>query len=238
MNPAELIRLATEELQVVATPERAEREKAYLKSELRFLGATQPQIQAVAKALVQRLGKPTRGDLQAVAKLAFSSDLHEHRALACGLLQRYAKLLTAADLPWLAEAIDASKTWAYVDVLAVHPVGSILARQPQEATPVLAQWAVHGNFWRRRSALLALLGAWRAKKPSDGAEFDGVLFEAWAAPLLGEKEFFVRKAIGWVLREVAKRAPAYVRGFLQRHGAQMSGLSRREAEKGLQMAAE
>lgn len=178
MDAAKLIDQVTDQLAAIATPVRAEREKAYLKSDLRFLGATQPQIQAVAKALVQRLGKPTRGDMQELTRLCFASDLHEHRALACGLLQRYAKLLTAADLPWLAEAIDASKTWAYVDVLAVHAVGSILARQPQEATPLLTQWAVHGNFWRRRSALLALLGAWRAKKPNEGAVFDGALFEA------------------------------------------------------------
>lgn len=236
MDAVEWMRHVTDDLQAVATPQRAEREKAYLKSDLRFLGATQPQIQAAVKAALPRLGKPTRADLQRLTQLCFSSDLHEHRALACLLLQRNAKQLTAADLPWLAEAIDASQTWAYVDVLAVHAAGSILARQPQEATAVLAQWAVHGNFWRRRSALLALLGAWRAKKPSEGAPFDGALFEAWSAPMLAEKEFFVRKAIGWVLREVAKRDPVYVRGYLQRHGAQMSGLSRREAEKGLGMA--
>lgn len=231
MDIAALIDQVTDQLSAIATPERAEREKAYLKSELRFLGATVPQIQAAAKAAVKRMGKLERGDLQELARLCFASDLHEHRSLACALLQSNAKKLNAADLPWLAEAIDASKTWAYVDVLAVHPVGSIAARYPQEAQAVLAQWAVHGNFWRRRSALLALLGAWRAKTP-----FAGELFEAWSVPMIAEKEFFIRKAIGWVLRELAKRDPDYVRGYLLRHADRMSGLSRREAEKGLPMA--
>lgn len=231
MNVAELVDQVTDQLSAIATPERAEREKAYLKSDLRFLGATVPQIQAATKAAVKRMGKLERGDLQELARLCFASDLHEHRSLACALLQSNAKKLNTADLAWLAEAIDASKTWAYVDVLAVHPVGSIAARHPKEAHAVLAQWAVHGNFWRRRSALLALMGAWRAK-----TAFAGELFELWSVPMLREKEFFIRKAIGWVLRELAKRDPDYVRGYLQRHDAELSGLSRREAQKGLAMA--
>jgi 3-methyladenine DNA glycosylase AlkD len=164
MDAAKLIDQVTDQLAAIATPERAEREKAYLKSELRFLGATVPQIQAAAKAAVKRMGKLERGDLQELTRLCFASDLHEHRSLACALLQSNAKKLNTADLAWLAEAIDASKTWAYVDVIAVHPVGSIAARHPQEALAELATWTVHGNFWRRRSALLALMGAGGPKR--------------------------------------------------------------------------
>ena len=77
----------------------------------------------------------------------------------------------------------------------------------------------------RRSALLALLRGIRAGTP------DLARFTRYAEPMLAEKEFFIRKAIGWVLREVSKKRPALVQAFMKEHGARASGLTRREATK-------
>ena len=106
-----------------------------------------------------------------------------------------------------------------------------MRREPDAAKAVLAQWATDDDFWLRRTALLALLGEMRA-----GGAFDRRIFEAWATPMFSEKEFFIRKAIGWVLRDVAGKDPDWVRGFLERHAAQMSPLSLREARRGVERA--
>jgi len=90
---------------------------------------------------------------------------------------------------------------------------------------VLDRWATDENFWVRRAALLALL------RPLRRGEGDFDRFARYADMMLAEREFFIRKAIGWVLREVSKKRPALLRELVASHGAQMSGLTRREATK-------
>jgi hypothetical protein len=88
-------------------------------------------------------------------------------------------------------------------------------------------WAVDGDFWIRRSALLTLLRGIRAGQP------DRLRFTRYAEPMLAEKEFFIRKAIGWVLRELSKRDPAWVTDWTRQHVAEMSGVTFREAVRRL-----
>jgi 3-methyladenine DNA glycosylase AlkD len=76
-----------------------------------------------------------------------------------------------------------------------------------------------------------LLGEWR-----HGGPFDQECFTRWAVPQLGDKQFFIRKAIGWVLRDVSRKDPQWVRGFVDTYGTQMAGLTRREATRGLPIA--
>lgn len=215
-----------------ADPAAAASQRAYLKSNLRFLGVTVPQLRQTATVLAPPRKQRTAAWLRELADAAWATDLHDARTVACVLLQASAKLLTADDLPWLEALLRRCHTWAYVDLLAVHVAGDIAKRHPAAAKAVLQGWATDGDFWIRRSALLALLGEHRK-----GAAFDAARFEAWAVPMLGEKEFFIRKAIGWVLRDVGRKNRPFVQGFVDRHGAQMSGLTRREAAKALSAAA-
>jgi 3-methyladenine DNA glycosylase AlkD len=90
---------------------------------------------------------------------------------------------------------------------------------------ILDRWAVDGDFWIRRSALLALLLPLRA----GAGDFDR--FCAYAEPMLGEREFFIRKAIGWVLRETSKKQPDRVYAWLEPRAGQASGVTVREAVK-------
>jgi 3-methyladenine DNA glycosylase AlkD len=119
-----------------------------------------------------------------------------------------------------------SGTWALVDGLAINVVGDILERSP-EASTVLDRWAGDDDFWLRRSAILALLRPLRA----GGGDFER--FARYADAMLDEKEFFVRKAIGWVLREVAKRRPELVAAWLAPRVHRASGVTVREAVKPL-----
>ena len=209
-----------------ATPERAARERAYLKSSLEHLGASQPVIRDEAKALDARLPKLEGPALLAVAHALHGTRIHEMRAVAIALLERRRKSLSEAELLELIEFARRSPGWAYIDWLATGVLGDVVARLPSERQAVhLRAWAADSDFWIRRVALLAPLERLRHEKG------DFALWTTLAVPMLGEKEFFIRKAIGWVLREVSKKRPALVQAFVETYGPQMSGLTRREATK-------
>jgi 3-methyladenine DNA glycosylase AlkD len=114
-----------------------------------------------------------------------------------------------------------------VDNLAASVAGHMVERFPRELAPVLDRWAKDGDFWLRRSALLALLLPLRR----GAGDFDR--FGRYADGMLEEKEFFIRKAIGWVLREAGKKTPARVVAWLLPRAARASGLTVREAFKHL-----
>ncbi|HEX2738764.1 MAG TPA: DNA alkylation repair protein, partial [Acidimicrobiia bacterium] len=142
------------------------------------------------------------------------------------LLERHANLLQPRDMDLLERFLRESRTWALVDPLAASVVGNLVERHP-ELGAVLDRWATDDDFWIRRSALLALLGGLRR---GDG-DFDR--FSRYADAMLEEKEFFVRKAIGWVLRETAKQRPTLVYEWLLPRAGRASGVTLREAVKPL-----
>lgn len=220
-----------------ATAERAAQEQRYLKSALQHRGNTVPQLRAVVRELSRAFAKPTAADLRALTGQCWQTGAYEDRALAGFALERYAKVLTAGDLPWLEATLRDCHTWALVDELALQVVSVVWLREREACLPTLNRWALDGDFWLQRTALLCTLGAWRQAKPAGSEPFDRVQFEAWAIPLLGEREFFLRKAVGWILREVAKHEPGYVLGFVERFGPQMSALSKREALRGIRAGA-
>ena len=103
-------------------------------------------------------------------------------------------------MAFIEDLIRQSKTWAYVDPLSIYLTGSLVERFP-ELVSTLDRWSTDDDFWVRRSAMLALL------IPLRQGEGDFDRFGQYADGMLEEKEFFIRKAIGWVLREVSKKRP-------------------------------
>lgn len=231
--PALFLREAQSLLAPLSTAERAAQEQRYLKSALVHRGNTVPQLRTAVRAVSGQFAKPTATQLAELTHLAWSTGCYEDRALACFALERHAKTLSAADLPWLETALRNSHTWALVDELALQVVSALWFRERAACLPTLDRWAHDSDFWLRRTALLCTLGSWRMATPVGSQPFDRAQFEAWAVPLLAEREFFLRKALGWILREVAKREPSYVMDFVARYGEQLSALSRREALRGM-----
>jgi 3-methyladenine DNA glycosylase AlkD len=152
--------------------------------------------------------------------------VHERRMAAVELLTLAVPRLTADDLPAVAKLLRESGTWALVDGLACNVAGAIALRDPS-SWPVIDAWAADPVFWVRRSALLALLPGIRAGRP------DLARFTRYAEPMLAEREFFIRKAIGRVLREISRRDPEWVAGWTARHVRDMSGVTFREAVRRL-----
>lgn len=214
------------ELREAGTPDRAEHEKAYLKSDLDFLGAGVPAIRSAAKALWQRIcGDTSHDDLVAVVEALWALPIHERRFAAVELLRCGLDLLTPDDVPLITRLIRESRTWALVDPLATDIMGALLLRDPQ-LSAALDSWSTDDDFWLRRSAMLALLPGLRRRMPGHGA-----LLVRYADSMVAEREFFIRKAIGWVLRETGRRDPELVHTWLLRHAPAASGVTVREAVK-------
>lgn len=208
----------------VGTPGRAVQEKRYLKSDLTFLGATVWQIRAEVKAAARTAPALDHGRLLALVEALWSRPVFERRMAATILLELRTDLLTVDDLPLVERLLRESHTWALVDGLAVDVVGALLAADLDRTMTVLDRWSSDDDFWIRRSALLAWLRPLRHGAPLDR-------FLGYADGMLEEKEFFIRKSIGWVLREVGKHRPEDVSRWLQSRTHRASGVTMREATK-------
>jgi 3-methyladenine DNA glycosylase AlkD len=203
---------------------RAAGAKAYLKSELRFYGTTTPEIRRAANDFARDHRELTRAQLRKIVDELWSTDVFELRSAGVALLSKYAELLTERDLTWLVGFVRRSKTWAHVDWLAADVIGGVVG-ESRTALRRLPAWARDENFWVRRTALLAQL---RTLSHEAG---DFPLFARLAAPMLGEREFFIRKAIGWILREVSKKRPDLTFVFLRENLGKVSGLTLSEGAK-------
>ena len=212
------------------TADRAAGSKAYLKSDLTFTGATVPQARGVVTAWRKTRPALDREHLLAVATRLWSRPVFECKMAALLMLTDRRQLLEAADLALVERLLRDSGTWALVDAMAADVAGSLVTRFP-ELYPTLDRWATDPDFWIRRSALLALLVPLRR---GDVTQFGR--FGRYADAMLGEREFFIRKAIGWVLRETAKKHPDLVASWLAPRAARASGVTMREAVKYLSAA--
>lgn len=210
------------ELRAHADPERAAGAAAYMKvaenGGLSFLGVRRPEVRRITRAAAA--DHPDTPDaLAAVARdLWDSAAYREERYAAQDLL----------GLPWARGRLDllglhrhmalTGAWWDHVDEVA-HRIGDLAVTHPQEIAPVLRAWSRDPSMWLRR---LAILGQLRRR---DQVDLD-LLAEVIEANL-ADPEFFVRKAIGWALRDAARHHPAWVRAFVAGHD--LSALSRREA---------
>jgi 3-methyladenine DNA glycosylase AlkD len=114
--------------------------------------------------------------------------------------------------------------WDFVDEIAVRRIGPILRAEPDALTPQMRNWARDADRWRRRTSVICQVGS----KSGTDTELLTHTIEA----TIDDPDFFLRKGIGWALREYAKTNPGWVRRFADTH-PELSGLSRREALKHL-----
>ena len=225
-DPARGVDEIDAELRAHASPERAAQERAYLKSDLEHLGVSVPAIRAVAKRVAARRPALGREDLLALVQALWEGRVYERRRIAVELLEIRGDRLEASDVGLVEQLLREARTWALVDELAAVVVGGLVERHP-ELGAVLDRWASDPDLWIRRSALLALLVPLRR----GGGDF--ARFARYADGMLDETEFFIRKAIGWVLRDTARRRPELVFEWLLPRARRASGVTVREAVKPL-----
>lgn len=208
-----------EALQPLADSGRAKAMASYMKGKFHFLGIQTPPRRQAALPLIRAFtGNPVD-----TARQLWALSTREYQYVAVDLLRRQNKRLTASDLPALEALVQDKSWWDTVDGLA-PTIGAIVAREPQLVSRMDALIEAP-DFWLRRVALLHQLD-W--KENTDQAR----LF-AYCLHCADEREFFIRKAVGWALRQYARTNPAAVRHFLDTHRQKLSGLSFREAAKHL-----
>lgn len=212
-----------------ADPEKAPRMQRYMKSAMPYLGLQSPALRRVCREV---FGSLLLNDAEAwqaaVRELWYGAEYREERYAALELLadRRYAQWRTLDALPLYEELIVSGAWWDLVDGIATREVGDLLRREPRAMRAVLLRWSTSDDHWLRRTSIIAQVGFKRAT--------DENLLFACIAPSLGERDFFLRKAIGWALREYAKVEPSAVRQYVTAHESALSGLSRREALKHIQ----
>ncbi len=234
LDVAAVATAAETELRAAGTPERAEHEKAYLKSSLEHAGVSLPVIRALANRIRRRHRDIDARTAFTIAGELWTRPLHERRMLAVILLEQYAEPMLPADLLRIEPLLRDSHTWALVDGLAGDVAATIVLNHGSDpkVDAQLWQWGGDGDFWMRRSALLAHLKTLGRK-----GDFEGwARFCDLADAMLDEREFFIRKAIGWVLREAGKQQPQAVAEFLGPRVSRVSGVTIRGAVRYLDPA--
>ena len=236
---ADMIDSVRRALAEAGDPGRAKGQQAYMKSAMPFRGIGSPRLKATLAPLLADpmylLG--SRGEWEAtIRELWDGARFREERYAAialCGhrLYRRWAQDRSA--MPLYRHLVESGAWWDFVDVLAAHQVGPVLRAHPETKSDRMRSWAVADSMWVRRAAILSQL--------LSKDETDPQLLLDCITPNLADREFFIRKAIGWSLRQYARSGPAasgWVRGTVDTLGPRLSSLSRREAAKHLGQPAE
>ena len=196
---------------------------AYMRDQFAFLGIASTRRRELSREVTAGLPVPTEDELAEIACRCWALEQREYQYFACDYVRRHVKRCSAAFLQVLRELVVAKSWWDTVDSLA-HAVGALVLAHP-ELRAEMDRWIDDANLWVVRVALIHQLDM---KGRTDTRR----LFD-YCERRSAETDFFVRKAIGWALRQHAKTDPAAVRAFVEDHGAALSNLSRREAMKGL-----
>jgi 3-methyladenine DNA glycosylase AlkD len=198
--------------------------RAYMRDQFPFLGIPTTRRRPLSREVLEGLPRPAEDDLRAVALACWELPEREYQYFACDWLRRHAAVCSPAFLDTARILITTKSWWDTVDALAAHLVGPIVARHPATVTTMDA-WLADENMWLARTAILHQLGY--AEQTDADRLFRYCLARA------GHPDFFIRKAIGWALRQYAKTDPVSVRSFVTAHASQLSPLSKREALKNL-----
>lgn len=221
MENTELLAAIRSTLRSAGDADRAQGAQAYMKSDMPSLGVRVPEVRKIVKEAVKKYPLATPELLrQAALDLWRNAAAREERYAAIDLTGLRLVKEDLDMLPVYEEIIRTGAWWDLVDGVA-HRIGALLLAHPESMTPLLLRWSRDADMWVRRASITAQLGA--------KARTDTALLAAVIKANLADKEFFIRKAIGWALREFSKTDPNWVRAFAAENAPSLSPLSTREA---------
>lgn len=225
----DLIRAVRDALAAAGDPEKAAPMQAYMKSALPFRGVQKPARVAALRPVLRTHRFPDRETWEATVRELWDDAAYRE--------ERYAAIDLARHRPWAAWATDLASLplydhmivtgawWDVVDEISIKLVGPLLRAHRDDIKPVIRRWARDDDRWRRRAALVCQVGSRDATDTALLAEC--ILVNA------AEPDFFLRKGIGWALREQAKIDPGWVATFVATYRRRLSPLSVREATRNL-----
>jgi 3-methyladenine DNA glycosylase AlkD len=221
MTPIEYVQAARSLYSANANAVQAEPMKAYMKHHFAFLGIPKPLAKQLQRTFFQQYGLLSIDQLEPAVRELWLQPEREYQYLALTLIDKSLKRLGREAIDWLEELVVTKSWWDTVDYLAAHPIGFLLRQHKELRQERPAAWLLSGNMWLMRTAILFQL---YYKADTDMPQ----LFDA-IRTCADSREFFLRKAIGWALREYSKTDPQSVMDFVE--SERLSPLSVREALK-------
>jgi 3-methyladenine DNA glycosylase AlkD len=228
VDPTPLARAVLDRLVAVyggaADAAKAVAMRGYMRDQFPFLGIPTPQRRALSRDVLADLASPDEDDLRTAALGCWELPEREYQYFACDWLARNTAACSPVFLDTARTLIATRSWWDTVDALADQVVGAIVGRHP-ETVATMDEWLHDGNLWLARTGILHQL---RYRERTDADR----LFR-YCLARADHGDFFIRKAIGWALRQYARTDPDSVRAFVQAHERVLSPLSVREALKNL-----
>jgi 3-methyladenine DNA glycosylase AlkD len=221
-----LVQMIRRTLAEAADPVKAPQMQAYMKSVMPYRGVSAPRLKQLCREAFKAHPLSDAAEWQAVVlELWTDARFREERYAAVMLTQAraYRGFQTFSSLPMLEAMIVTGAWWDLVDPLASHNLGDILRAEPRRMKPLMRRWSRDEDLWKRRSAILCQLGFKR--------DTDVKLLYDCIEPNLSDEDFFIRKAIGWALRQYAWTDPKEVKRYVKANRDRLSPLSVREALK-------
>lgn len=224
-HPVELADRAAELLAANADDDRAVAMAAYMKTDMPFYGVTAQARKVISRRLATEFPATSRSDYELAVRALWHGSHREEKYLAVAYARSFQRYVTLSSLPMYRLMITQGAWWDFVDEIAAHLVGTVLFNQRDQLTPRMEEWTTERDMWLRRTSILAQL---RHKAATDTELLGGACTRN-----MEDTAFFIRKAIGWALREYAKTNPTWVLAYVSHHQREMSGLTYREAMKHL-----
>ena len=194
----------------------------YMKSKIPFYGVMSPVKKKIDLKLKKEFKiKNFEEYKQVTEELWNNAKYREERATAITIAKQYKEFQTLNALPIYKHMIMDGAWWDYVDEISAHLIGNLLENYPKEIKKELKKWNKDKHMWLRRSSIISQL---RFKENTDEK-----LLYSFIKNTMHEKEFFIRKAIGWALREYSKTNPNSVKKFVKENENSLSYLSKKEA---------
>lgn len=194
---------------------------AYMKHKFEFFGIKSPVRREIQKPFLQKSNLPEKQEAFKIIKQLWNEPQRELHYFAMELLYKYHKQFEKEDIQLLEYLITHHSWWDTVDFLAAKPVGAYMKKFPEERDKLIEKWLSSGNMWLQRTCLLFQL---KYKDEMDIKKLMEIIER-----LNGSKEFFINKAIGWILREYSKTNPQWVIDYVKK--TSLHSLSEREALK-------
>lgn len=223
VDTAAACRFVSEGLADVADPEKAPAMQAYMKTDMPFYGVQKAGRSPILRDLVRGFQPDSAQDYRALVLALWNLEHREEKYIALGAARHFAAHIVPDQFDLYRRLIVEGAWWDLVDEVATHLIRHLVVGYPQDAWPVVDRWIVDEDMWLRRTALICQVGA---KMHTDSDR----LF-SFCKARAHEDEFFIRKAIGWALRDFARTNPEAVAGFINEHIVELSGLSYREGSK-------
>lgn len=212
-----------EALTAYANPDKAREMQAYMKTEMPFYGVQKAGRIPIMRRIGKEFRPHDRDEYEALVLALWHLPHREEKYLAQGVATSFREFIVPDSLPIYEEFIVDGAWWDFVDETATHMIRELVLDFPEDVWPAVDRWNEDDDMWLRRASIICQIGA---KERTDRDR----LF-AFCAARMHEVEFFIRKAIGWALREYAKSDPDAVARFVVEHREMLSGLSFREATK-------